>query len=124
MSEVTSGVHSGTKAVLSSSRANTWYGPKHDILSVFLSNGQGDYNVSGWAKLASGSDTVKVTLKLVDSSGTRYLSNTATVGTSWAQMSGIQNVTWTGTLSSATLYVQTNSSLANMYVDDCSLKKQ
>ena len=115
--------HSGSYGSLTSGRSAAWGGPAQDITSVLTSRGQGNYNVNAWVKLASGSDNVKITTKLTYGGSDHYLSTTVSGSTSWVQISGTQNLTWSGTLTSAYFYVETTSSTANLYVDDCSLKK-
>jgi arabinoxylan arabinofuranohydrolase len=81
--------------------------------------------MDAWVRLASGSDNgVVITLKITDSSGTKYYSTSPTrIGTSWTRVAKTVSVTITGTVSEAIFYVQTASSRVNMYVDDCSLRK-
>ena len=116
--------YSGTYGSLTSDRSDTWRGPTQDITSVLRSQGQGDYNLETWAKLESGSDIIRVTVKLTYGGSDHYTYTDVNVGTSWTQITGTQNLKWLGTLTSAYFYVQTSTSTANLYVDDCSLKKQ
>jgi hypothetical protein len=100
-------------------------GPSQNVTTAVQSKGQGSYTCKAWIKLASGTDTGKVTLKVVDGSGTKYvnMASASINSTGWTQLSGTQNVTWTGTLSSVLFYIETGSTLVNEYVDDCSMTR-
>ena len=126
IAQETSVIRSGAKSVKITSRSNVWDGVKQNIKSVLEANGQGNYDLSAWVRMESGSDYAKATLKVVHGGGTSYFSTSgyAVNSTSWAQASGTVNVTWSGSISSADFYVQTQNTTTNMYVDDCSLKKQ
>jgi GH35 family endo-1,4-beta-xylanase len=116
-------VHSGSGSVLASSRTGSWAGPIQTITSGVAANGQGNYSVSAWMKMASGSATGSVTIKLVSGAGTTYTLVQGTVTTSWSQISGTANLTWSGTLTSADLYLETTSGTTSFYADDCSIKR-
>ena len=42
--------------------------------------------------------------------------------TGWTQLTGTATVSWTGTLSGATLYVETAAGTDSLYVDDASFQ--
>ena len=117
----TSSVRSGSGAVYVTNRADSWAGPRQNITSVLASGGQGNYTLSCWMRMASGSGTGAVTLKLVSGSGTDYINVQDPVSTSWSLVSGQLNVTWSGTLTTAELYLETPGSSTNFYADDCSI---
>jgi hypothetical protein len=117
----TSSSQSGSGAVYVTNRADTWAGPRQDITGMLNSNGQGNYDISCWMRMASGSATGAVTLKLVSGSGTDYINVQSNVSTSWSLVSGQLNVSWGGTLTTAELYLETPGSSTNFYADDCSI---
>lgn len=126
IAQVTSPYHSGTKSLKASGRTSTSAGPKQDVTSVLAANGIGEYDLGAWIRLASGTDNRgRATLKVVHDGGTSYFSipGVPVNSTSWTKSSGTVSVTWTGSLKSALFYVQTASSKANMFVDDCTLMK-
>jgi len=114
--------HSGSKSVVTSSRTASWAGPVQNITAAVAANGQGNYNLSAWYKMASGSATARVTVKLVSTSGgTTYPGVQGSVTTSWTQVSGQVSLTWNGTLTLAELFLETPSGTTNFYADDCSI---
>jgi|GEM_PF-908484 len=122
LSDNTTDAHSGGHALRISNRTAIWGAATQDVLSDLLANGQGLYTTSTWAKLASGSDTVRLVIRTVDGNGTNWFTSTPmTLGTAYKEVGGQINVTWTGTLTSAVIYTQTTSSLADLYLDDISL---
>lgn len=115
-------VHSGAQSLHISNRSAIWGAATQDVKSTLLAKGQGYYTASTWAALASGSDTIRIVIHTVDSTGSYWFTTAPmTLGTTYRQLSGVINVTWSGTLSSAIIYTQTTSSLADLYEDDFSL---
>jgi hypothetical protein len=73
----------------------------------------------------SGNPSAKVTLALTAGGTTSYtsLTPTASVGAGgWTLLSGTAAVSWTGTLSAATLYIETNAGTDDLYVDDVAIQ--
>ncbi len=117
-----SSAHSGNGAVLASDRTASWAGPRQTITQVLAANGQGMYTLAAWMRMSSGSATGAVTVKLVDDSGTRYVNVQDPVTTLWSHVTGQLDLTWTGTLSEAQIYLETPSgSTTNFYADDCNI---
>jgi hypothetical protein len=116
--------HSGGQAVLVSNRNATWDGVQQDVTSPVQANGQGSYTLAAWFRLASGTYTAKVTVRLVADS-TTYKGVTCTANsTGWTECSGSTDLTWSGTLKSATFYLEIpGSSSVDFYGDDASLQK-
>ncbi|HRU39466.1 MAG TPA: endo-1,4-beta-xylanase, partial [Candidatus Goldiibacteriota bacterium] len=125
IAEETSVVRSGTKSARVYNRSQAYQGIGQYVLPYLLSNGQGTYNAGAWVRLASGTDTAKLTLYIKDDSGSKYVSlgSASANSTSWTQVSGSANVTWTGLLRVARLFVETGTSTVNFYVDDVSFSK-
>jgi len=122
LADSTTNTHSGAHALRIYNRTAIWGAATQDVTSDLLANGQGLYTASAWAKFASGSDTIRVVIRTVDGAGTNWFTSTPMMlGTTYKEISGQINVTWTGTLTSAVIYTQTTSSLADLYVDDFSL---
>ena len=106
-----------------SGRTEVWGSAMHDITGVLNANGQGNYNLSGWMAFASGSDGAFLVIRITDSAGTHFVTtSTVTVGTTWTELSATNaSIAWTGTLSSALLYADDDSSLNDIYLDNFSL---
>lgn len=107
-------------------RTQVYHGQAQDITAKLYNSGPGTYLTSAWAKLASGSDNVTVALRIeaTGHQGFKYFNlATGTAGTSFAELSGTTDITWTGVLTTATLYVQTKTSLGALNVDDVSMVK-
>jgi len=117
----TSVVHGGTHSLLRTGRTASWNGPAQSVTSL-LTNG-GNYTASVWMRTQSGTPTGKITLQVTANGTTNYLALAqGTVNASgWTQLTGTATVSWSGTLSSATLYVETAAGTDSFYVDDASL---
>ena len=120
----TSVVHGGTHSLLRTGRTASWNGPSQSVTSV-LTNG-GSYTASVWMRTQSGTPTGKITLQVTANGTTNYiaLAQGAVNASGWTQLTGTATVSWTGTLSSATLYVETAAGTDNFYIDDASLVQQ
>ncbi|MGA2070036.1 MAG: DUF4185 domain-containing protein [Sedimentisphaerales bacterium] len=113
--------HSGSYCGHAYNRTATWNGIAQDVTNEMMSVGQ-TYQMSGWVRIDSNtSDTVKMTVKKTDGSGTTYV-NVATVtadNSKWVSLSGNYTLTVNGTLTSLLVYFETTTSATNdIYVDD------
>ena len=126
IAEETTVVHSGVKSARVYNRSQVYHGIGQYVLPYLLEQGQGNYNASVWARLASGTDNVRLTLYVKDDSGARYISlgSAAATSTAWTQVSGSANVTWTGLLRVARLFVETQNTTSTFYVDDAAFSRQ
>ncbi|HDQ26534.1 MAG TPA: carbohydrate-binding protein, partial [bacterium] len=126
IAEETSVVRSGSKSARVYNRTQAYQGIGQHVLPYLLAQGQGTYSASVWARLASGTDNVKITLYIKDDAGGKYISfgSAAANNSQWSQVSGSANVTWTGLLRVARLFVETQSSTAAFYVDDMAFARQ
>ncbi|MHB1484836.1 MAG: carbohydrate binding domain-containing protein [Saccharofermentanales bacterium] len=117
--------HSGSYGCLSTNRYSTASSPYQDIRSLLNTYGQGTYKFGAWARLASGSDGALVVICINDSTGNHWFTaaNYTTIGTSYTPLSSSSNITWTGTLNSAMIYIQTQTTSGDFYADDYSLCK-
>jgi hypothetical protein len=70
----------------------------------------------------SGTPTGKVTLQVTANGTTNYiaLAQGAVNASGWTQLTGTATVSWSGTLSSATLYVETAAGTDSFFIDDAS----
>jgi hypothetical protein len=118
----TSVVHSGAASLLRSGRTASWNGPSQDVTAK-LTNGK-SYTASVWMRSQSGSPTGKVTLALTANGSTSYLTlaQGAVNSSGWTQLTGTSAVSWSGTLTSARLYVETTAGTDNFYIDDASMQ--
>jgi hypothetical protein len=123
LSANTATVHGGTRSLLISGRTAAWNGPSQSVTSL-LTNGK-SYATSVWVRTQSGTASAKVTLQLTVNGSSSFitLAPAAAVNASgWTQLTGTTTVSWSGSLSSATLYVETTAGTANFFVDDASFK--
>jgi hypothetical protein len=89
---------------------------------VSVVNG-GLYDSSAWVRLASGSDTATVSLKLTTSTGstTIRLGTAPVTSAGWTQLSAANaQVSWSGTLSKAEWWISTTTGAGDLLVDDAS----
>jgi hypothetical protein len=121
LASTTSPVHGGTRALSRTGRTAAWHGPAQNVTSALTNNTS--YTASVWVRSQSGSPTGRVTLALTAGGTTSYVNLAqGTVSSSgWTQLTGTTTVSWSGTLSSASFYVETAAGTDNLYVDDASL---
>jgi hypothetical protein len=117
----TSVFHGGTRSLLLTGRTASWNGPAQTVTSV-LAN-EASFTTSIWMRTQSGTPTGKVTLQVTANGTTNYftLAQGAVNASGWTQLTGTTTVSWTGTLSSATLYVETVAGTDGFSIDDASL---
>jgi hypothetical protein len=120
VSSNTSVVHGGSQSLLRTGRTASWNGPAQTVTSVLTNNSS--YTTSVWMRTQSGTPTGKVTLQVTANGTTNYiaLAQGAVNSSGWTQLTGTVTVSWTGTLSSATWYVETVAGTDNFYIDDAS----
>ncbi|MEU4623310.1 family 43 glycosylhydrolase [Actinoplanes sp. NPDC023801] len=114
---------SGTRSLAITGRTAAWNGPAQDLTGR-LTNGA-TYRTNIWVRSQSGTPSAKVTLALTSGTTTSYVQLTpaATVNTGgWTLLTGSATVSWTGTLSRATLYVETAAGTDGLHLDDASLE--
>jgi hypothetical protein len=117
----TSPVHGGSRSLARTGRTAEWHGPAQSVTSALTNNTS--YTASVWVRSQSGSPTGKVTLSVTAGGTTSYvtLAQGAVSSSGWTQLTGTANVSWSGTLSSASFYVETGAGTDNLYIDDASL---
>jgi hypothetical protein len=116
----TSPVHGGTRSLSRTGRTAAWNGPAQTVTSALTNNTS--YTASVWVRSQSGTPTGRVTLQVTAGGTTSYinLAQGAVNSSGWTQLTGTATVSWSGTLSSATFYVETAAGTDNLYVDDAS----
>jgi len=119
--ELDSEHHSGTHSVLVKDRVSTWASVLQSVLGRLLPDQT--YRISCFAKLKNAASAdLKMTLKVVDGSGTRYLQvcyekiNSST----WTECAGNIVFDVTGTLESLDLFAERPSAGVEYWVDDVS----
>lgn len=121
VASTTSPVHGGARALSRTGRTAAWNGPAQTVTSAMTNNTS--YTASVWVRSQSGTPTGRITLALTAGGTTSYVNlaqgNVSSSG--WTQLSGTTTVSWSGTLSSATYYVETAAGTDNLYIDDASL---
>ncbi|PRZ07654.1 carbohydrate binding protein [Isoptericola sp. CG 20/1183] len=111
-------VHGGSMALRSTGRTASWNGPAQDVTAA-LSNGT-TYSTSLWMRTETGTPDGKVTLSVTAGGTTDYvtLAQGAVSPGGWAELTGEATVSWTGSLESASLYVETTSGTDDFRIDD------
>lgn len=123
LSAGTSPVHGGSRSLLITGRTAAWNGPGQAVTSTLV-NGK-SYTTNVWVRAQTGTATAKVTLQVTANGTTSFvtLAPAAAVNSSgWTLLAGTATVSWSGTLSSATLYVETASDTASFFIDDASFR--
>ncbi|WP_308125781.1 family 43 glycosylhydrolase [Nonomuraea ceibae] len=113
----------GSRSLLNSGRTAAWNGP-HQSLTGRLANGR-SYTTSVWVRSQSGTPSAKATLAVTANGATNYhqLTPARTVGANgWTQLTGTTTVSWTGTLTGASFYVETVAGTDGLYIDDASFR--
>jgi len=113
--------HSGTHSLSITGRAAAWAGPEQNVTSQ-MTNGR-NYPTEVWVKLASGTASARIKIKLVAST-TTYITMTPDIAvnaTGWTRVSGTGTVSWSGTLTQAVWYVETATGTTSFYMDDAVL---
>lgn len=121
VASTTSPVHGGARALSRTGRTAAWNGPAQTVTSAMTNNTS--YTASVWVRSQSGTPTGRITLALTAGGTTSYvnLAQGAVNSSGWTQLTGTTTVSWSGTLSSATYYVETAAGTDNLYIDDASL---
>lgn len=123
LSSTTDVAHAGNRSLLNSGRAAAWNGP-HQNVTAQLTNGK-SYTTSVWVRSQSGTPSAKATLTITANGTTSYhqLTPAQTAGTNgWTQLTGTTTVSWTGTLTNASFYVETAAGTDGLYIDDASFR--
>jgi len=117
----TSVVHGGARSLAYTGRTASWNGPSQSATSL-VANGA-SFTTSVWVRTQTGTPTAKVTLQVTAGGTTNYLTlaQGAVNSSGWTLLSGTTTVSWSGTLSSATLYVETAAGTDSFFIDDASL---
>lgn len=119
--------HSGTRSLLTTGRTQTYQGPQYSVLSV-VSPGT-SYTVSVWGRLAASTPTgsLTVTLHYTCSGGSsagdnfsRWVEPSAASASSWTRFTSVQTfpACTGGTMSAASLYVESPTANLSYYIDD------
>ncbi|MCU7729371.1 family 43 glycosylhydrolase [Actinoplanes sp. KI2] len=122
LTSTTSVAHGGAGSLAITGRTASWNGIAQDVTSR-LANGK-TYAASAWVRSQSGTPQARATLAITAGGSTSYVSLTpaTTVNSAgWTQLTGTAAVSWSGTLTSATFYVETASGTDGYYLDDVSL---
>ncbi|MFG1894143.1 family 43 glycosylhydrolase [Micromonospora zamorensis] len=116
-------VHGGSGSLSITGRTSAWNGPSQDVTSK-LTNGK-SYTTSVWVRAQSGTPSAKATIALTANGTTSYLQLTPTADVNvngWTQLTGTATVSWSGTLTGATFYVETAAGTDSLLVDDASFQ--
>ncbi|WP_425953860.1 non-reducing end alpha-L-arabinofuranosidase family hydrolase [Xylanimonas sp. McL0601] len=121
LASVTSPVHGGSHALSRTGRTAAWNGPAQDVTAKVTNNT--NYTGSVWVRSASGSPAARLTLRVTVGSTSSYvtLDQKSVSSSGWTELTGTKDVSWSGTLASASFYVETADGTDSLYVDDASL---
>lgn len=112
--------HSGRASCRVTDRTENWSSVQQWIT---IQDGQ-TYTVSVWVKLASGSDTVHLVTDVYTAKDKlQPIMASATVGTEWTNLKATYRYEIGASIESAKIYVRTETSLEDMYVDDFQMVK-
>ncbi|WP_344746579.1 carbohydrate binding domain-containing protein [Streptosporangium vulgare] len=123
LSSATTVAHAGSRSLLNSGRTAAWQGPNQNVTAQLTNNKS--YTTSVWVRSQSGTPGAKTTLALTANGTTSYLQLTPaqTINTGgWTQLTGTTTVSWTGTLTNASFYVETAAGTDGIYIDDASFQ--
>jgi len=123
LSASTSAPHGGGRSLLITARTAAWNGPAQVVTTKLISGH--NYATSIWVRAQTGTPSAKATLALTANGTTSFVSLTSatTINASgWTRLSGTATVSWTGTLTSATLYVETTAGTDGLFIDDASFQ--
>jgi len=127
IARTTAQAHSGTQSLLITGRTQPYQGPQYSVLSIATPGTS--YSLSLWGRLASSNATGSLTVTLHytcsggSSAGENYFTWVATAAasaTSWTEFSGVQTFPACagGTMSAASIYVESPTATLSYYVDD------
>jgi len=111
--------HTGARSAFLANRTDYWQGVAQSMLGTFQP-GQ-EYFISGWVRLDNAaSDTVRITIKQTDGSGTQYHGvNWQTASdASWLQLAGFFTPNVSGALTELTVFFAGPAAGVSFYVDD------
>lgn len=124
----TAQAHSGTQSLVITGRTQPYQGPQYSVLSV--ATPLTSYSLSLWGRLASSNATgsLTVTLHYSCSGGSSaaenyftWVATAAASATSWTEFSGVQTFpacAGGGTMSAASIYVESPTATLSYYIDD------
>ena len=114
--------HSGTYCGRAYNRnSGTWTGIQQNVLGKMVVGAT--YQMSGWVRISTASDTVKMSVQKTDGSGTTYV-NVASVtanNSNWVFLSGSYNLTVNGTCTDLEVYFEGPAVGTTIYVDDANV---
>ncbi|MFZ4766009.1 MAG: endo-1,4-beta-xylanase, partial [Roseimicrobium sp.] len=114
--------HTGAGAAAVSGRTATWQGVEQSILGK-TQDGRMYYG-AGWVKTDSaGAETVRLTLEVIDGSGSRFFTIASGTATSagWTWLSGTVTMPTTSGLTNVKFFVEGPAAGVGLLVDDCYL---
>ena len=120
----TGNVNSGVNSLKISDRSADWSSASQNVMNALKSYGPGNYRFTGYVKLSSGTASPAIVLKI---NGNSYFSTDwiPVDANGFTKIEKNINITWSGKLTSAVLYIQTGTSggdyTDDLYIDDFSL---
>ena len=117
LTNTTEAAHTGTHSLKTTNRTATFNGPSLDLRSLLLPNAT--YQITGWARMVSGTDTVKFTIQHGTGGSFTGVAQAAADANGWVQLQG----TFTPTTGDSvlTLYLESNTVGTEYYLDDVTI---
>jgi GH35 family endo-1,4-beta-xylanase len=118
--------HYGLTACAVTNRLNNIAGVAQEITTNLLASGPGSYYFQSYMKLGAGTtDLGTMAVQLTYGTNIEYVWITGPINsTNWTKVSGSNTLNWNGPLTSAYLYMDTQTYGNNLYVDDALLQLQ
>ncbi|MGA2322449.1 MAG: carbohydrate binding domain-containing protein [Sedimentisphaerales bacterium] len=118
--------HTGTYCARAYNRTSgTWNGIQQNVLGKMVVGAT--YTMSGWVRISTASDTVKMSVQKTDGNGTTYVNvatTTSANNTSWTYISGDYTFTVNGTCTDLEVYFEGPATGTTIYVDDANVYGQ
>lgn len=120
----TNNIYQDLKSLKVSNRSSANDSVRYDIKQLLLSNGQGNYTATSWVRnLNDIGSNLLLKFEITDSSGTKTYQLAEGANMWWQRLQYQENLTWTGTLSSAYMYIVNENSTETYFIDSVELAK-
>ncbi len=114
LTNTTEAAHTGTHSLKTTNRTATFNGPSLDLAPLLIPGAT--YQISGWARLVSGSDTVKFTVQHGTGGSFNGVAQALADDTAWVQLQGTFSPTTSDSV--IRLYLESNVATSAYYLDD------
>jgi GH35 family endo-1,4-beta-xylanase len=117
LSNTTEAAHTGTHSLKTTNRTATYNGPSLDLSALLIPSAT--YQITGWVRMVSGTDTVKFTIQHGTGGSFNGIAQAAANDTGWVQLQG----TFTPSTGDSVirLYLESNMVGTEYYLDDVTI---